>query len=523
MSLKLEFLKKINLAVLKPSNKKKSYISHVAFYSPITSAFYEYDGKILKPTVRASKDASLISFLPPEEITSESIEVSKFLEGEDLYDSIELKLFEELSLEPSLEYKICYCEHPTPILSNETKKYDAFLATYPAIRQRFEKLEETYIDFIFAPHLAIKTLFTKNFLSDSATFAFIYLHNDSAYLCVYQNGNYVYSKSIRTTLKMLSDRLSETLGERIDFDDFIKIVTSLEFRLQKEEYKNGFKMILEEFFASISDILVHAKRINQISGFEAIYISTEHGNIANISECAGEYFETSFKHFDFNLGLHTEGFVDMSTKLMMFAYLHDIKSYENLNFSIFFRPPSLFKRPSGIFLALSTVALVVALAYPIFNLTLGGVVYGYINGSLQKDLEIVKAEQNKLELAKAALLKEQTTLSSRNKEENDKYNAAINMLQELDKARNGVKHTSSQIARLASVVSTSKVAIRRFDLNESTIYIECGASEPSSITGFAKKMWEASGLKTNTNKISKEGNTSNAKFVGQILIEGNNR
>jgi hypothetical protein len=523
MSLKLEFLNNLNLNFLKQNNKLKSHDSHISFYSPITSVFYEYDGKVLRPTARHSKDASLISFLPPEEITSESVEVNKFLEKDDLFDSIELKLFDELSLEPSLEYKICYSEHPTPIASNETKKYDAFLATYPAIRQRFEKLEETYIDFIFAPHLAIKSLFTKNFLSDSSTFAFIYLHNDSAYLCVYQNGNYVYSKSIRTTLKMLSDRFSETLGERIEFDDFIKIVTSLEFRLQKEEYKNGFKMILEEFFASISDILVHAKRINQISGFEAIYISTEHGNIANISECAGEYFETSFKHFDFNLGLPTEGFVDMSTKLMMFAYLHDLESYENLNFSIFSRPPALLKRPSGIFLALSTVALFVALSYPIFNLTLGGVVYGYINGSLQNELNIVKTEQNKLESAKAALLKEQSELAKRNKEETDKYAAAINMLQELDKARNGVKHTSSQIARLASVVSNSKVTIRKFDLNDSAIYIECGASEPSSITGFAKKMWLASGLKTNTNKIRQEGNASNAKFVGQILIEGNNK
>lgn len=518
MSLKHELLDKINFDILKRHSKNKSLYSHVSLYSPITSTFYEYDGNTLRPVVKPHQNASIISFLPPEEITSESIEINKYVDAENLYDAIELKLFDELSLEPSLEYKICFCEHPTPIESNETKKYDVFLATHPAIRQKFEKLEDTYIDFIFAPHLAIKSLFTKNFLSDSGTFAFIYLHNDSAYLCIYQNGAYVYSKSIRTTLKILADKFSERLGERIDFDDFIKLVTNIDFRLQREEYKSGFKIILEDFFASISDILVHAKRINQLSGFEAIYISTEHGNVANISECAGEYFETSFRHFDFNLGIKTEGFVDMSTKLMMFAYLHDKENYNNLNFSIFFKPPPLLKRPSGIFLGLSTVALLFSLSYPLFNLVFGELVYGFINSSLQKDLIGLQTEQNKLESAKNTLLVEQEKLSKRIKDENDKYNSALATLTELNNNKNNGRHASSQIAKMASVVANSKVAIRKFDINESAVYIECSASNPTFITDFAKKMWIASNLKTNANKIIKDTNTT--AFMGQILIEG---
>jgi hypothetical protein len=513
MILNLDLLKKIKPLFVPTKTNSRT----INFYSPTSSSTYEYSRQSIRQIAKPTLKAEVISFVPLEEITTETLEVSKFLAGHDLYDTLEMRLFDELALEPSLEYKICF-DSLEERDSQETKKYNTFVATYPAIRQKMSGAECEYIDFIFMPQSTIKTLFGKNFLSDSSTFAFIYLYNDSAYLCVYQNGHYTYSKSIRASLKALTDRFSEILGERVDLDDFIKIITNTDFRAKKPEYSIGFKTILEEFFTAISDILVHAKRINQISGYEAIYISTEHGNIADINKIAKEYFETPFLDFDFNLGLKTDGFVDMSTRLMIFAYLNDIQSYDNMNFSIFMRPPPLFKRAAGIFMGISTVALLLSSVYPLYNVSVAGAYYSFKTNSLNKELSALKKEQSGIENQKMALQIEQTKLTKQNDSETKKYTETLQMLQELESKRLSSNSIAAQTATITETAANSKVSLRKIDTNATNTLIECKAGSAAMISNFSKKLWLASGRKTSADKIEKDGNSTG--FVGQISMEG---
>lgn len=514
MILNLDFLKSFKLPL---TNSKHTHASAVCFYSPSSSSFYEYSDKTLKPVLKPSSRAELVSFLAIDDILTEAVDINRFLTGQDLFDAMELKLFDELALEPSIEYKICYVEHPEEIQNPETKKYNAFIATYPAIKQRLGLLEDEYIDFVFAPQTVIKTLFTKNFLSDSVTFAFIYLYNDSAYLCVYQNGHYTYSKSIRGSIKALAERFSEILGERVDADDLIKILTNMEFRTKRIEFEAAFKTLLEEFFASISDVLMHAKRINQISGYEAIFVGTEHGNIARLSEIAAEYFETPFRDFDFNLGIKTDGFVDMGAKLMLFAYLHDIENYENLNFSVFLRPPPLLQRPAGKFLLISTAALAVSFSYPLYNVTAAGAYYSLKISSLEKELAALKIEQNKIETLRAGVQKEQNELIKRNDEETKKYSDTIAMLKELETKRKESGGVSAKTAQISAIAANSSVSLRSIDINETHIKIECSSEKAALISKFAKKLLSATGKKISTDEITRDANST--RFIGNISME----
>lgn len=533
MILNLEFFKNIKL----PTKIKKTHASNICLYSPSSSIFYEYSHQTIKPVGVPAKDTEIISFIPLEDMIAETLDINKFLEGSDLYDAIELKLFDELALEPSLEYKICYAALPDNEESPETKKYNTYIATYQAIKQRLAGIGDKYTDFVFAPQTVIKTLFTKNFLSDSSTFAFIYLYNDSAFLCVYQNGRFTYSKSIRGSIRILTERFSEILGERIDIEDFIKIIVNADFRAKKPEYEVGFKSILSEFFTAISDVLVHAKRINQISGYEAIYIGTEHGNIADITTIAKEYFETPFRDFDFNLGLKTEGFADMLSKLMIFAYLHDINEYEHLNFSIFMRPPPLFKRPAGKFMGISTVALLVSFVYPLYNYTLASAYYGYQIKTLNSEFSALQTEKAGLENKLNSVKKTQSELLSKISSEEKQYGDTVHTLQELEKARNSTESITSAIIKLSDAVAVSRVTIRSFTVETDTngtvaadknstlgikgntgIKIVCSAQKPSDITEFAKKYWLATKLKTNTDAIHKD--EGSPRFIGELSISG---
>ncbi len=538
MTLNLEFLKKIKL----PLDTKKTRAASVCFYSPSTLISYEYRRQTIKPVSVAAKDSDLISYIPIDDIIGETLEMNKFLEGEELYEAIELKLFDELALEPSLEYKICYEELPDTGDSLETKRYNTYVANHLAIKQRLAGISDRYVDFAFTPQSLIKTLFTKNFLSDSSTFAFIYLYNDNAYLCVYQNGNATYSKSLRGSIRTLTERFSEILGERIDAEDFIKILVNSSFRTKKPEYEVGFKTLISEFFTAISDILVHAKRINQIGGYEAIYIATEHGNIAEITEIAKEYFETPFRDFDFNLGIKTEGFVDMSAKLAIFAYLHDIKEYEHLNFSIFQRPPPLLKRYAGKFMGISTIALILTCAYPLFNFTLASAYYSFSIKSLKKEQIEANKEASVYRDKIAALQAIETTLVGKIGSEENKLKETENLLQQLEQARSQTKSITAHLVNISNVAANSKVAFQEFnanfapdivhddtlkdaaktkitwqELNRSVkLSVICSAKAPYDITDFSKKLWLSNKLPTTDDSIQKDGNRT--KYIGVISI-----
>lgn len=514
MTLNLDFLKSFKL----PLRTKHGGSSSICLYSPSSLNFYEYQRQTIRPATEPNQKSNIISFIQLDDLVIENVEINRFLDGNDAYEAIELKLFDELGLEPSLEYKICYEEAGISVDDNpETKRYHAYVAAYQAIEQRLSNISGRYTDFVFLPQTAIKTLFTKNFLSDSATFAFIYLYNDSAYLCVYQNGNYTYSKTIRASIKTLGDRFSEHLGERVGLDDFIKILTNIDFREKKQEYAVGFKALIGEFFASISDVLVHAKRINQINGYEAIYIATEHGNIANITEIAKEYFETPFKHFEFNLGLKTDGFVDMSTKLMLFAYTHDIEHYKHLNFSTFMRPPPFLKRYAGKFIVASAASLLLAFAYPLYNVSVANLYYSFATTQAKKELIPLKAQRQEIESKKTAAQKEQDELTKKSADEAKKYTDTIALLKDLESRRLNTKGVSSSVAKISTTASSASVSLRAIDINSSNIKIECSAKEPTLISGFAKRLWLGEQNKISAVKITKEANIS--KYIGEISIE----
>jgi len=515
----------------------------VSLYLPSQNSFFECSKLYIKALSSPSSKSRVISYIDIADTISETVDMPSYLSGAELYEAIEIKLFDELALEPTEEYIIGYDEISDDSETAGTKKYVAFVAVKRVLEQKLSALSGGYVDFVFTPQTAIKTLFKKNILSDSSTFAFVYIYLDSAFLCVYQDGNLTYQKAIRSSVKTLSERYSEILGERVDGEDFVKILTNSEFRAKRVEYQKGYAELLKEFFTAISDILVHAKRINQISGYEAIYVGTEHGNIAEIVEDAKEYFETPFRNFDFNLGHRSECFADMMSRLMLYAFVEDAYSYENLNFSPFKRPPPLFKRDAGKFMALSTVALIATCAYPLFNFTAANAYYSYEVGKLAKELSKLDSEALAYREQIDSLQKIEQTLRSKISEEEKRLSETKSLLEELAKARSQTKSLTAHMVNISSVASDGKVQFRQFaarigsdinatdknrtiDVNKSgkndstlVVNIVCSSKSPKDITEFSKKLWESNALHTTTDSIKKDGSL----YEGAITIVDENR
>lgn len=506
-----------------PRLHKKAGTASFFIYSPTQNIFYEYNHRKIRAIEKPNPKLPLVSFITIEDVISETIEISKALKDDELYQAVELKLFNELSLDSAHEYKICFNEIKSQEENRTFKSYNVYAATHQAISNRLLALKESYIEFVFTPQIAIKTLFTKNFLKSSSTFAFIYLYQDNAYLCVYQNGDLAYSKSIRSGFLVMTKRFSEILGERVDTEEMIKLLVDAEAREKKPEYAAGIKALLTEFFTSISDVLVHAKRVNQISEYEAIFVGTERGSIAEISKIAKEFFDTPFRDFEFDLGLHADGFVDISTKLMIFAFLNDSKSYQNLNFSIFKRPPPLFKRAAGTFLIFFILAIFAAGSYPFYNYTLANTYYSHQIKTISAELRELEPAKSNLENRLTIARETQNRLLEQIAKTDAKHTDTIKALQKLSDAKSEKENLTMRIVKLSSAVASSNVQIKLLEIkeeqnnsNEVKTKIVCTAKTPSDITEFAKKYWLGTKLKITTDAIYKD--TASSNFIGELSI-----
>jgi len=506
-----------------PRRRTKTRPFSFFLYSPTQDRYYEYDRKKIRVVEKPNPKSKLISFITLEDVISETVEINGVLEGEELYHAIELKLFSELSLDSSHEYKICFDEIKSQETSRTHKSYNAYATAHQTISARLSAIKESYIDFVFTPQTAVKTLFTKNILKSSSTFAFIYLYQESAYLCVYQNGDLAYSKPIRSSFVAMTKRFSEILGERVDAEEMIKLLVDADERNKKPEYAAAIKALLAEFFASVSDVLVHAKRVNQIGEYEAIFVGTERGSIAGISKIAKEFFETPFRDFEFNLGFYTDGFVDISTRLMIFAFLNDSKNYEYLNFSIFKRPPPLFKRAAGRFLAIFALSFFASCSYPLYNIALANSHYSRQIKTLSTELSELEPAKSKIENRLTIAQETQKRLLEQIARTDSEHADTIKALQGLSDAKSEKESVTMRLIKLSSAVSNSNVQIKTLEIkeeqnssNEVKAKIVCAAKAPHDITEFAKKYWLITNLKTTADAIYKDGGGAN--FIGEISV-----
>lgn len=499
--------------------KNKSKKGVIGLYSPTTEKYYTYEnGKLFAGQQSSFKQKQTISFIPLQDLLSESIEISSSLPQKDVADMLEMRLFEELSLEPTLDYKICYTQAKDGSQTQGKSKYEVFVGSYPAIEQRFTPAlrDDGYIDFVFPAQSVIKSLFTNNFLRDDATYGFVHIHEGGAFVAVYIDGEYAYSKPLKSSLKGMSDRFSELLRERVEYDNFIKAMLHLPHRNIKESNSEAFRVVIEEFFIAISNVLMHAKRIKSIEKYDAIFISTDKGNIADISNIAVDYFETPIKDFDFNIGIKTEEYVDMITKLTLFSYINQNPYFDTLNFSIFKRPPALLKRDSGKFLIAAAIGFVIAFAMPIYSIAVAGY-FSSKSASAAQELKKLNAARIEAEGKMAAEEKNRKSLLLNAKEEQKKYETYKGLLENLAKSKETSATATSKVVSISKKAVESNIRLNRLEVNKTAMLVECKTDDARKITSFSTKLKAVNGFKVVSQDIYRDPNTK--MFFGQINIE----
>ncbi|ATB69581.1 hypothetical protein SJPD1_1472 [Sulfurospirillum diekertiae] len=349
----------------------RRFSSEIVSIDPLSLVSYTYSKNEIKlnKLEKSDKNAFYTSYLQTRDVISATIDVSRNIPDSDLKDAIEIKVYDELALDSAIEYSISYIE--TESKDSKNRSFNVFIIDATLIYTKLTPIKEKtrYIDYVTSAPFLIKALYRKNFIEADGTHCFVYFQKTDAFLAIYKNGEYVYSKSLHYSLKEINEKFCELIGERIDEEDFYKLLTNEGLRATNSQYQQSLMQLFGEIFLYINDVLVFTKRSYNIDFIDKIYLGSEIGTFSGIEEYGKSYLGLESYEFNFSIAINSkEWYIDQIHILMMLsAQLYIENPDDNLNFSIYKRPPPLKYRASGKFLGIMAASVIISLAYPAYQ------------------------------------------------------------------------------------------------------------------------------------------------------------
>ena len=309
-----------------------------------------------------------MSYLNTNDFLTALVGVSKNIPDEDLSFAIENKVYEELALDMAVEYKIQFIESGHQ-LDEKERYFHVFIVDPITIDETFEKTIDqiNYIDQIVPVPLLLKGLYQREVVTEVGVHCYIYFQDNDAFFTIYNDQEFVYTKSLKYSIKMMHERFCELYGEQVAYSLFIELLSSEGLGSENRDYQRDLIKLFGELFLHINDVLTYAKRAFELESIDQIYIGSQIGAIAGLDEYSQTYLGLISKSFDFDYGFDTNGqYVDQIHQLMHIYTMAESDERYECNFSIYHRPPKFLQRNSGKLITVAGIALVAAFAYPVY-------------------------------------------------------------------------------------------------------------------------------------------------------------
>ena len=351
------------------TNENTTSFTSIVSVNPYSNEYIHSTSSLLAPIKNPvyEKEQLVVSYLNTQSYINNHINISKNIPDEDLLDAINIKIYDELGLDQAIEYQIQYIETFNNLDTND-RHFQVFIVDPLQINETFQEAIDTikYIDVITPAPLLIKSLYLKEIIESNGVDCFIYFEEHDAFITLYNEKNFVYTKSLNYSLLQMHERFCELYGERIEYQEFIDFLSQENLKYTSSEYKEFIFKLYKEIFANINDILAYTKKAFEIEKVEQIYIGTQIDIASKLYEIAEVELEIPSNDFNFNYGFdESTTYVDQ-----IHALLHITTTLENeekyqCNFSSFHRPPKFIKRESGKLLILGALSFFIAFVYPI--------------------------------------------------------------------------------------------------------------------------------------------------------------
>jgi len=357
-----------------------------------------------------SKEDIITSSLNLKDIITYTFKLPKSTSKEQLEAEAEINFYENGGLDLSKQYKTHYIIKE--LEQEESYLIEAIAISEDDLHSKFDKIVQKtkYIDFISLSILSFSE-FYETYNKEAKRDAFVYLDDKQSFLAVYEDGEYIYSKSLNnlnTLLKQIS----------MDYDKFVETISTK--GVDKENYEMDEFLIaseidkfFSEYFMAINNRLSYGKNIFYLENIDNIYFYTPFAikgldSLKSFWDLSGINFEA--------IPIEDINFLD---KLNL---LYNTKNYKSdLNFSIFPRPPKFYKTRTF------QLLVIVFLVFAIFGGDFG---YRYYqNQKIEKRI----SELNKKVKIKSAILRRLKQINKKTLVELNKYEKEIAFIEKKQK------------------------------------------------------------------------------------------
>jgi len=351
--------------------KKKNTPTTIVTVDNYNDKSYTLKKNVLTPFPKLAYKSNhfYITYLANKDMIIAPIEVPASTEDSDLDGMLDDRAYEELGLDPAQEYLIRRQE----IESKDQQKrvFQLFVIERTQYEEIFAPLRAKikYIDLITPAPLLYRSLYDMSVLESKGVHAFLYFTHHDTFVTFYNNGKYLYSKSIPFSLEQIYNRYCEMVGNTVDENKFYKTLQKDGLKTLQSDFQQNLMKLFGEIFISINDIIIYTKRAYDLEVIDQMFIGSEMGAIAGLDEYVQNYLGFHSMPLEFDFDLQTEEWHTDQMQYMMaisaMDYMQD--SSERVNFTLYPKPPTFFKRPAGQITAMTILALLAALALPTYH------------------------------------------------------------------------------------------------------------------------------------------------------------
>jgi len=434
----------------------------------------------------SKKNNLVVTYLANKDMIIAPINVNFGIADEDLDGAIENKAYEELGLDPTVEYFIKYLEIPND--NEEGRLFQLFIIEQSKYDEIFDDLvtKTKYIDLIVPAPLLFESLYSFNAVESSGIHCYLYFTKYDTFLSFYRDGQYFYSKSIKYSFEQIYSRYCEMSGETIDEGSFFDILKKEGMRATSSDFQQNIMKLFGEIFISINDIVIYAKRAYNIDTIDNIFIGSSLGPIIGLDDYVQNYLGLRSSPLDFDFKFEIEDWhTDQLQKIMAASGLEYLKHQDILNMTQYPSPPAFFKRTSGQFVLTTIGVTALGLSIPLYYY-IGGKINDFRNDRLAKQEQLLQNEANKYKAIISSKIKEIKKIDKAINARKKVFNAKEKTLTYVYNKKVNYRLKSDQMKLFAADFAKFGVKIYNIDSKNDNFEIYLVADDDKKITRLIK-------------------------------------
>jgi hypothetical protein len=497
--------------------KKKGVLSNVGekpivTLDPYSLKSYLYKKSLFEKTTpkELAKNNFFISYVQTKDIISSTVDIARSISGEDLRDAIEIKAYDELGLDSGAEYSIFYFESQKQ--EGDERIFNVIAVDKAGLYDIFEEVKDIkYVDYITTAPFLFKALYNKSILEPTQTDCFVYFHKSDAFVTIYQDGEYIFSKSIRYSLKVISDTFSKELGKHVDENEFFEMLSKTGLQNRNNTYQQQLMKLFGEVFVYINDVILYAKRAYNLDKIDQIHLGTELGYVAGLEEFCHNYVNIPTKKLELKIAKNASEFeVDPMHALMALSaqeYL-DGEIDEETNISIFKKPPPFKNRPSGKLVQVAAASLFLSLAYPTYQFVYENMFLKTELVQLNEEYQQKFRESNGRKAAFAKTNKEHKAIEKKLADKNKELDFRTKLLHEIYAKKVSYPMKAEVLTDLFSKITAHKGKVTQVENIGNDMLVTVRSQKDKYVTELLTELAEYKKYDVSTEMIKKDENSS---------------